>query len=415
MVNVELIKIRQIYQADKITDVVQTTYKELQKLINSSNLNLCGASIGIAVGSRGIANIVEIVKCVISFVRNCGGDPFIIPAMGSHGGATARGQEELLNEYGINEAEIGTPIHSSMDVIEVSDNSLENRLFMSRVAFESDGVILINRIKPHTDFQGLYESGLAKMSVIGLGKHAQALEIHKFGVRGLRELIPESARAIISTGKILFGLGIIENAYDQTIHIEAIASEQIMTREPVLLQLAKKNMPSLPVDHADILIIDKIGKDISGTGLDPNIIGRIAIRGEREPPRPNIKQIIVSDLSEKSHGNALGIGLADVTTRKLFNKIDFDAMYKNAYTSTFLERAKIPVIADSESDALRFALRACGGVCAKDARIIRISDTLHLDILYVSEVIFNELAEKETIERLSEALPLFSDNLMNPF
>ncbi|NLE01002.1 MAG: DUF2088 domain-containing protein [Fibrobacter sp.] len=408
MQNFHLIKIRNSFENHKIIDVEKHTISELGYSL--AGINLSGASIGIAVGSRGISDIAKITRAVVDFVKIKGGHPFIILAMGSHGGATSAGQQDLIRSYGITSESIGAPIDSSMDVVELSDNSCPCRIFMSRAAFESDGVIVINRIKPHTDFHGSYESGLVKMCVIGLGKHAQALEIHKFGVEGLKNLIPVSARKIISTGKILLGVGVIENACDQTFHIEAVPAEKIMKREPQLLDIAKKNMPSLPVDHADILIVDKIGKDISGTGLDPNIIGRLSIRGETEPEKPDIKQIIVSSLTEKSHGNALGIGLADIISKRLFNSIDFKVMYENAFTSSFLQRAKIPVIANSDLEAFSFALRAAGVQNIGQSRVIRIPDTLHLEEVYVSKVIFNEIKTMNTITKISEPAPLFSGN-----
>src|SRR5688572_19155421 len=252
-----------------------------------------GASIAIACGSRGIANVDRIAKCVVEWVRAAGGKPFIIPAMGSHGGATAEGQAAVLETYGINEQTMGCPIRSSMEVVELRRNAL----FMDRQAWESDGVILINRIKPHTDFRGQFESGLVKMAVIGLGKEKQALAMHAWGIIGLRDLVPQMARRMVDTGKILLGVGIVENAYDETAMIEAIAAKKFFTREPELLEIAKQNMPRLPVKYLDVLIIDQLGKNISGSGIDTNIIGRIRIDGQPEPSSPRIKSIVVSDLT----------------------------------------------------------------------------------------------------------------------
>ncbi len=339
-----------------------------------------GASIAIACGSRGIANVDRIAKSVVEWVRAAGGKPFIIPAMGSHGGATADGQAAVLETYGINEQTMGCPIRSSMEVVELRPGAL----FMDRHAWESDGVIVINRIKPHTDFHGQFESGLVKMSVIGLGKEKQALAMHAWGIVGLRDMIPQMARRVVETGKILLGVGIVENAYDETAMIEAIAAQDFFAREPELLAIAKQNMPRLPVEDIDVLVIDQLGKNISGSGIDTNIIGRIRIDGQPEPSSPRIKSIMVSDLTPETHGNACGVGLADVVTRRLVDKIDFKTTYTNIITSGFLERGKLPVVADTDEHALEIALRAAGCREPEKAHVIRIRDTLHLSEILVS-------------------------------
>ncbi len=235
-----------------------------------------------------------------------------------------------------------------------------NPVFMDKNAYESDGVILINRIKPHTDYHAKYESGLVKMAVIGLGNEKQASAIHSYGVYGLSTLIPLTAKQIFSTGKILGGIALVENAYDDTMLVNVLKTDDFFEQEPVLLDIARKNMPALPVNDIDVLIIDQMGKDISGVGIDTNIIGRTKIVGQEEPENPNIKAIMVLDLTDHSHGNAIGIGLSDVITKKLYDKIDFSATYSNAVTSSFLERAKIPIVADNDKEAFEIALRSCG-------------------------------------------------------
>jgi hypothetical protein len=357
-----------------------------------------GASIAIACGSRGIANVDRIAKSVVDWVRAAGGKPFIIPAMGSHGGATAEGQAAVLETFGINEERMGCPIRSSMEVVEVradgqgADGAQGGEvLFMDRQAWESDGVIVINRIKPHTDFHGEFESGLVKMAVIGLGKEKQARATHAWGIIGLREMVPRMARRLVETGKILLGVGIVENAYDETAVIEAIATRDFFAREPELLAMAKENMPRLPVEEIDVLIIDQLGKNISGSGIDTNIIGRIRIDGEPEPSAPRIKAIVVGDLTAETHGNACGVGLADVVTRRLADKIDFKTTYTNIITSGFLERGKLPVVAETDEQALEIALRAAGCRDPENARVIRIRDTLHLSEILVSGAVLREM------------------------
>jgi hypothetical protein len=353
----------------------------------------------IACGSRGIANILEIIKATVAHLRGLGIDSFIVPAMGSHGGATPEGQRAILADYGITKEIVGAPVVSSMEAVELGTSRLGNRVFMDRAAFEADGIVLINRIKPHTDFHGTYESGLVKMGVIGLGKHAAAVELHAYGVAGLRDNIPASFELVAATGKIIAGIAVVENAYDRIAAIEIIAGRDIMSREPVLLDLARQNMPSLPVDDIDVLIVDRLGKDISGTGLDPNIIGRIRIAGQKEPDRPCIKNIVVTDVTAASHGNALGIGLADVITEKLFKKINFEAMRVNVRASLFLERIKVPFIAPTDRSAFDLAMNACGRIPLGNERVVRIRDTLHLGRVQVSEAVLKEIRSRVEIIR----------------
>jgi hypothetical protein len=367
-----------------------------------------GGDIAIAVGSRGIANHPLVVRVVSDFIRGQGGRPFVVPAMGSHGGATAEGQREVLTAYGITEETVNAPVHSSMEVVELPRSRSEVRLYIDKAAFESDGVILVNRVKPHTDFHGKYESGLVKMCVIGLGKHDGALEVHRHGVRGLRDLIAPAAREILETGKILGGIALVENAREETLAVRALRSDEIMSEEPALLEIARENMPTLPVDELDVLIIDRMGKDICGVGIDPNVVGRLSIRGEAEPSGPRISSIMVADLTPASHGNVLGVGLADVTTRRLFEKIDFEATYANAYASTFLERVKIPVVAATDREAFAFALRSAHAPEGRE-RIMRIESTLRIEALHVSEALLDGLLDRADIERLGPAADLFDE------
>jgi hypothetical protein len=294
-----------------------------------------------------------------------------------------------------------------METVELARGNLPNRVYMDRLACEADGILLVNRIKPHTDFQGRYESGLAKMAVVGLGKHAQALEMHRFGVLGLRDLIPRTASVVLAGGKVLAGVAVVENAHDEVAAIEVLAAAGIMEREPALLERARQWMPSLLVDDIDVLVVDRLGKDVSGTGMDPSIIGRMRIRGEPEPLRPRIRAILVDDLTEVSHGNALGVGLADVITEQLRGKIDFAPMYENAVTSTFLERAKVPVVVATAREGLAIALSSCGALEPGRERIVRIQDTLHLSDVLVSAALRDELRGREGIEVTEETVDLF--------
>jgi hypothetical protein len=410
MDNYKLIKIKQNFPDNRLNDISSATTGELAGIGGSIKP---GSRIAIAVGSRGIRNLAQVVSETVRFIRNKNASPFIVPAMGSHGDATAEGQRSVLESYGITEDAMGAPVLSSMEVVELPFPGSPVKVYMDRHAYDSDGVILINRIKPHTDFHGRYESGLVKMAVIGLGKEKQASAIHDYGVYGLSDLIPEVAKRVLSTGKILGGIGLVENAFDETMMVRVLKASEFMEIEPVLLDAARKNMPSLPVNNIDVLIIDNMGKDISGVGIDPNIIGRIKITGQKEPEKPVIKAIVVSDLTDVSHGNATGVGLADVITRKLYDKIDLSATYVNAVTSSFIERAKIPVIAVNDMEAFSIAVRSCGHLISGNERIMRIKSTLHLGEIYVSESI---LAELEAKGQAGEYVDLFNERGgLNPF
>ncbi|MBN2432171.1 MAG: DUF2088 domain-containing protein [Acidobacteria bacterium] len=392
--SVSLIKIRQFFDCAPAVDPAVLLPTELRRTLPPLRP---GARVAVAVGSRGIHAIDRQVRIIIDSLRDAGAEPFLVPAMGSHGGATADGQAAVLASLGLDEAGVGAPVRSSMATVELPDDGSGRRVFMDRLAWESDGVVLVNRVKPHTDFRGLYESGLVKMAAIGLGKHDQAREIHRHGVTGLRDLTPAAARRLFATGKILLGVAIVENARDEPMLIRALGPHEILDEEPALLELARQNMPALPVDRLDVLLLDEMGKNISGTGLDPNIIGRIRVLGQPEPERPAITQIAVCGLTPESHGNAIGVGLADVITRRLFDNIDLAATYANVITTTFLERAKIPLVADTPAAALRVALMACGPLAPEEMRIIRLHNTLQLEEMYVSHGVLKEQGKSVTI------------------
>ena len=379
----QMFLIRQRFAAGKLADVAGTLHAELAHCSIGT-----GKRIAIAVGSRGIANLPAIVRGVADWVRAHGGEPFIVPAMGSHAGATADGQRQLLEKLGIT----GAPIRSTMEVVSLGGNA-----FLDRYAFESDGVIVINRVKPHTSFHSRYESGLMKMLAVGLGKHTGAEAIHRLGVPGLREEIPVVARQVLATGKILFGVALVENAYDETLALAAIPAIEISVREPSLLELARANMPHLPVDDIDVLVVDEIGKEISGTGMDTNVIGRLRIAGEGEPSRPRIKRIVVRDIRGDS---AYGIGLADVTTSRLVKSANWKMTQTNVETSGFLERGKLPVVMETDAQAIEWALPS-------GSRVVRIPNTLRLEWVLVSESVRQGIAGRNTIEVLRPAHDFF--------
>ncbi|MDW7658665.1 MAG: DUF362 domain-containing protein [Bacillota bacterium] len=406
----KLIKVRQSFPTNQLTDIERTVRQEIDRV---GLLITPGAHIAITVGSRGIANLDRIVRATVDAVKARSASPFIIPAMGSHGGATAAGQTDVLAGYGITEAAVGAPVRSSMEVVELPQGSIGHKLYQDKLAYEADGIIVLNRVKVHTDFHGNTESGLLKMCVIGLGKHKQALAVHRYGVHGIRDLLPAAAEQIIRSSKIILGLGIVENAYDQTSVIRAVLPQEMRQEEMKLLDICRQNMPKLPIDQLNLLIVDQMGKEISGSGMDTNIIGRMAIRGEPEPVVPDIRTLVVTDLSAATHGNASGMGLADFITKRLQEKIDFQATYENILTSTFSERGKMPIVAETDRQAVGFAMRTWGPVDPEDAAIARIRDTLHLEYLYVSRPVLNQCAQ---LEQLGDEQEQFdADGTLRPF
>ena len=376
-----------------VADVRGTARQEIRALAESGMIKVSsGARIAIAVGSRGVACIDTIARATVDELREMGADPFIVPAMGSHGGATAQGQKAVLASYGVTEETVGAPVCASMDVVRIGTTTMGIPVYIDRIACESDGIVPINRVKKHTDFRGKIESGLMKMLAIGLGKEKGASAIHSAGPPMLGEVIPEVAEIMIDKAPVLFGMAVVENAYGKVARLKAIPAGQIRREEEKLLESAKQLSPMVPVD-ADVLIIDEMGKDISGGGMDSNVIGRIRIRRVPEPEKPDIFRVVVLDLTDKSEGNASGLGIADFTTKRLVDKIDFNAFYTNEVASAMTERGKIPIALATDFDAVKAALLCCWMVPSESARIVRIKNTMILDEFYVSEPLLDEVSQ----------------------
>lgn len=397
---IQMHKIKQKFDSFYLEDIEDTVRQEIGKL--SLKIKK-GQRIAITAGSRGIDRIPLILRAIVGKVKDLGGEPFLVPAMGSHGGATAEGQKKILEELGITPDFVGAPVFSSMEVVSVgtfcpgasgNDKSIEFPVVIDKNAYEADSIIVVNRIKPHTSFHSNIESGMMKMVAIGLGKNVQAENIHSYGTEGLRKYIVPVAKKILETGKIIAGIGIVENSYESAVEVKAFLPEDIEQGEMKLLQKARKSMPRLPVDQLDVLIVERLGKNISGTGMDTNVIGRMKIHGEPETGKPKIGRIIVLDLTPETKGNAYGIGLADFTTKALVEKIDYKATYTNAITSTFTERVKIPIIAENEEEAFEMAVKACGIKDLEALRVIKIKNTLQLEEIWVSPAVYNELQER---------------------
>jgi len=413
---IQMYRLVQTYDSTNVEDVPATVRAELDRGVGRGGPSarvggLSGKRIAVCAGSRGVDRIAEILKSVVDWLKGQGAEPFIVPAMGSHGGATAEGQEQVLRSFGITEEAIGVPIRSAMETVELPSDGIGNRVFMGRLAYEADGTILVNRIKMHTDFHGRYESGLLKMASIGLGKRDQATEVHSFGIDGLKNRILPTARQILKHGNIMVGLGMIENAYDKVMRIAAILPADIEKTETELLRLSRDHMPFLPLDEIDVLVVDEMGKEISGVGMDTSIIGRIRIAGQPEPDRPSIKQIVVTDMTAAGHGNAVGMGLADVITERFRGKIDFESTYMNGITSSFYERCKMPIVGGTAQRSFEIALRGACVPVGTDPKVIRIKNTLTLTRILVSEAVARDpqITGAGNINLLPGTVPLFAD------
>jgi len=401
----KLAKIKQLFAHRELNSPPE----EFLSLLKSVKFNSAVSGrkrIAIAVGSRGISNLVTFVSKLVGYLTDVGIAPIIVPAMGSHGYATEDGQEMVLNKLGIDKDSVGAEIISSMDVISIGQVEMDGRQFhayVDRSAWElADGIILINRIKPHTDFVGRYESGLVKMATVGLGNHKGAEQIHSLGTRGLKELTPSLAEVILNNDKVIGGFGIVEDAYHNTAGLHWLNSDEILATEPAILKEAESLMPHFPINDIDLLIIKQMGKDISGVGIDTKIIGRLMITGQPEPPSPRIELVGVCDLTDASYGNALGIGLADFTTKQLFDKIDFQALKENVLTTTFYQRGKVPPVLEDEREIVEVSLRHLKRRGSKSVKVIIIKDTLNLSDMYVSEDILDELKNRDDVEIISE-------------
>lgn len=382
--------IRQRIASPKLEDFVSEIRCELRRIGLADKVKP-GMRIAITAGSRGIAHYPEILATVVEEVRKAGGNPFLVPAMGSHGGATAEGQLEVLRELGITPDSVGAPILATMEVEEVGRIDGSIPVYVDRYASKADGIIIVGRVKPHTDFKDRIESGLMKMMAIGLGKQKGAETIHMYKSEGYHRLIPAAARLIMEKLPILLGLAVVENAFHEIAIVKAIEPKDIEEEEAKLLEKAKELLARIPFKDIDVLIIDEIGKDISGAGMDTNVVGRFWLPGENDPRTPNIKVIVVLDLTEKSHGNAVGIGLADITTERLVRKIDYRSTFINALTSGHPITAKIPIFLPSDRDAIAAALHLCRPIDPMEAKIVRIKNTLELERMWISESLYERV------------------------
>ena len=402
-----MVEVEQNFPRKRVLDIEQTIRVGMAKI---DSVALAGKRIAITAGSREIAGIVEILREIGDLLQSWGAQPFIVPAMGSHGGATAAGQVQILEGVGITEESLGIPILSSMETMEVARLEDGTLLYCDRLAFEADGIVICNKIKPHADFKGDYESGLVKMLTIGLAKHKGATALHVHGFDRFHEVLPRGARLMLDKLPVIFGVAILENAFHELMAVEIIPLEKILAREKELLVEAKQNIARLLLPAIDLLIIDEIGKNISGEGMDPNVTGRPGSGLTEGFLAPKIQKIVVLDITDVSHGNGVGIGMADITTLPCVNKIDFNAMYTNAVTATILDPAKIPLVMNNDREALALALRTCNRVTPQSARIVRIKNTMNLNRILVSETCLPEVQANRDLSIVSSPKSLNFDN-----
>jgi hypothetical protein len=385
--------VQQSFPRPQVMDIFAATNDALLALRLDQKTS-AGQKIGITVGSRGIQNLLPILRTTVDFIRELGCEPFLLAAMGSHGGGTEGGQKAVLDSLGITEEALGAKVLTCADCRTISHTPSGLPVFIIESALMMDGIVIVNRVKTHTSFKGIVESGVTKMLVVGLGGPKGAQQFHGFGPVELPRLLVEISETIREKLPILGGVGIVENAYEETAVIRGIERDHLIAEESELLQYSKTLMPSLPVDTIDLLIIQEIGKNFSGTGMDTNIIGRTRIQAVPEPQKPSIKRIAVLDLSEESHGNASGVGLADFITQKLVSRIDRQATYLNCLTSTFVTRAAIPMYFDTEEKLMEAALFSLSAIPRDKLRIVIIRNTLFLMECFVSEALLPELEDR---------------------
>lgn len=396
--------VRQRFSQDGILDPAAVLSEKLAAVKNRVRP---GMRVAITGSSRQVANMTVFLRELASFVKVQGAKPFIVPAMGSHGGATAEGQRVILESFGVTEEFCGCPIVSSMETVRVDVLPNGDEVRMDKAAHDADGIIVFGRVKPHTAFRGTYESGLIKMMAIGLGKREGADSLHKEGFGKMGERLPVFAKAVFHHSRVVFGVAVIENEIDQTCRIEVVPSEEIFDREPELLNYARTRLPRIILPETDILVVREVGKNFSGSGMDPNVTGTFgtpfASGGIKK------QRVAVLDISPESHGSFIGLGMADVTTKRAFEKLQTNATYFNMITSTVLKVGKIPMVLEDDRLALQTAVKTLTGVDHNRVRLVYIKNTLSLEQILVSEALLEEVRSHEDMEILEEPRPLRFD------
>lgn len=403
----KMVRIKQMFAASEVADVAGELRQQMRRTEIRARVKK-DMRIAVAVGSRGVAELSLIVKTVVEELKRLEALPFIVPAMGSHGGATAEGQSAVLANLGVTEETAGCPVISSMETVEMGTTASGLPVLMDKTAYEADGIVVINRIKAHNAFSGPVESGLAKMITIGLGKQKGADSCHAFGFGKMPEHIMEMTNIKLQKANFLFGVGTVENAYDKVAKIVVVEPESIIETDQNLLLEAKANLPRILFDAIDVLIVDQIGKEFSGGGMDCHIVGRASTHFVTPAAMPPVKMAVL-DITDNSHGNACGMGLADVTTRRLFNKIDFEITYPNIITSTATNSGRIPLIMKSDRLAIQCAIKTCNAPDWQKLRMVRIPNSLRLGEIYISEAMLPEAAVHNDVAILTEPIEFVFD------
>ncbi|MFA3919449.1 lactate racemase domain-containing protein [Ruegeria hyattellae] len=406
----KLAPVRQIFNTSKVTDIPDQVAQEFGKFADT---DLKDKSVALCVGSRGIKEQFAVLVATIAQLKAAGAKPYMVPAMGSHGGGTAEGQMELLNGYGYSEESLGVPFKSSMEVVELGRLPDGMPVYCDKHAYEADFYIPFNRIKPHTDFKAKHESGLIKMLAIGISKHEGAATFHTRGFENFHTLIPAAAEVFLAKTRVLFGVAMVENAHEDLSHLEFVAPADFFKRDAAMQEMAKANLPRLPLPSLDILVLHEMGKNISGSGIDPNVIGR---PGSRLPgfDAPPIECIVTLNITPQSHGNATGLGLSDITTHRLVNQVNWSATYVNCATAGNMPAASLPMVTEHDLQALQISMRCCRWNTPADVRMVVAHNTLELELLWVSEALLPEVAAHDGLEQIGNAAPLQfnADNLL---
>ncbi len=368
------------------------------------SVELPTGKVAIGVGSRGVARIDEVVAALVQALKEADAQPFVVPAMGSHGASTAEGQARVLAHLGVSEDRVGCPVRATMETVKLGETPAGVSVYMDRNAHEADSVVVVNRVKPHTAFRGTVESGPTKMLAIGLGKQRGAHSIHSAGWENIDRTIPEAARVAVNSGKVAFGLATVENADEEPCKIVAIPASDLEAGEASLLEEAKRNLARLPFDDLDVLVVDEIGKNVSGDGADPNVTGRYATTAASGGPK--VQRMVYLGLTEETGGNANGLGMADVVTERLVAGMDRPSTYMNALTSTTPQPVKIPMTMPSDEMAVAAALTMCAGVAPAQVRLVRIQNTLRLGRMWVSEALLGEVEDDERLTVVEGPRPM---------
>jgi Domain of unknown function (DUF362) len=407
-----LVKVRRHFEASVVPDLAQQVRDEVGFLLQRYQLAV-NSRVGITAGSRGINDAIGVYQAAVQTLKEEGHQPFLFSSMGSHGRGTADGQRDLLRSLGVTEENIGAPVLCSADVVQLGETEgplAGLPVYVSREAAEADGILAINRVKPHTSFHGPYESGLMKMLAVGMGRDKGASMVHRLGWNSMVESITSIGGAVLELLPVIGGLAIVENAYEETALVKGLPGPEIPESETQLLELAQGYMPFLPIAHADLCVVREMGKNYSGTGMDTNVIGRLRLQGIPEPAKPAIQFLAVLDLSEASHGNATGIGLADFTTERLVEKIDYEATYLNCLTSGGPIRAAVPMTLADDKALFEAARQALKPERINEVRLLIVENTLHLEELWLSEVLLEEVEAREDVEAVGEPFPLEFDS-----